>query len=69
MMPNTPLKGPCNIWRYIQHLILKSEYEYDDDVFDNPLNKHNCLLQTKEKYMKFVIHYSSNVAESIQTTK
>ena len=45
MVPNTPLKEFYNLWRYIQHLILKSEYEYDDE-FENPLNKHNWLLQT-----------------------
>ena len=63
MMPNTPLKELYNLWRYIQHLILRSEYEYDDDEFDNPLNEDNWLLQTRGKYIKFVIYRSSNVAE------
>ena len=30
-MPITPLKEPYNLYRYIQHLILESEFEYDDD--------------------------------------
>ena len=29
MIPNTPLKELYNLQRYSQHLILKSEYEYD----------------------------------------
>ena len=43
---------------YIQHLILKSEFDYDDDDFDNPLDEGNWLLQTRGKYMKFVIYHS-----------
>ena len=54
MMPNTPLNVLYNLWRYNQHLILESEYEYDDDEFDNPLDEHNWLLQTRGKYVKFV---------------
>ena len=30
-MPLTPLKAPYNLYRYIQHLILESEFKYDDD--------------------------------------
>ena len=67
MMPNTPLKELYNLWRYIQYHILESEYEYDDDEFDNPLNEDNWLLQTRGKYMKFVIYHSSNVTEPIQS--
>ena len=67
-MPNTPLKELCNLWRYSQHLILESEYEYDDDEFDNPLDKHNGLLQTRGKYMNLVIYHSSNVTEPRQTS-
>ena len=38
IMPNTPLKKLYNLYRYIQHLILKSEFDDDDDdEFDNPL--------------------------------
>ena len=44
MMPNTPLKELYNLWRYIQHLILESVYEYDDDEFDNPLNEPQLVL-------------------------
>ena len=59
MMPNTPLKELYNIYRYIQHLILES----DNDDFDNPLNEVNWLLQTRGKYMKFVIYHSSTATE------
>ena len=59
MMPTTPLKELNNLYRYIQHLIVKSEYDDDDDEFDNPLDKENWLLQTRGKYMKFVIYLSS----------
>ena len=38
MMPNTPLKELYNLWRYIEHLILESEYEYNDNEFDSPLD-------------------------------
>ena len=37
IMPNTPLKELYNLYRYIQHLILESEFDDDDDDFDNPL--------------------------------
>ena len=43
IMPTTPLKELYNLYRY---LILKSEYDDDDDEFDNPLDKENWLLQT-----------------------
>ena len=68
MMPNTPLKELYNLWRYIQHLKLKSEYEYEYDDFDNPLNEDNWLLQTRGKYMKFDIFHSSNVTEPRQSS-
>ena len=38
MMPPTPQKALYSLYRYVQHLILKSEYDYDDDEFDNPLD-------------------------------
>ena len=57
MMPTTPLKEQYNLYRYIQHLILKSVYNYDDEEFDNPIDKENWLLQTRGKYMKFVVYY------------
>ena len=56
MMPTTALKELYNLRRYIQHLILESEYEYDDDDFDNPLNEDNWLFQNKGKFMKYVIY-------------
>ena len=58
-MPITPLKELYNLYRYIQHLILESEFEYDDEEFDNPLDEDNWLLQTRGKYMKFVIYHST----------
>ena len=58
-MPNTPLKELHNLYRYIQHLILESEFDYDDDDFDNPLDEDNWLLQTRGKYMNFVVYHSS----------
>ena len=57
MMPTTPLKELYILYRYIQHLILESEYDYDDNEFDNPLDKENWLLQTRGKYMKFLISF------------
>ena len=53
MTPNTPVKELYNLWRYIQHLILESKYDYDGDEYDNPLNENNWLLQTRGKLMKF----------------
>ena len=44
LMPNTPLKELYNLYRYIQHLILESEFEYDDEEFENPLDEDNWLL-------------------------
>ena len=67
MMPNTPLKELYNLWRYIQHLIVKSKYDYDDE-FDNPLDEDNWLLQTRGKYMKFFLYHSSHVTEPRQSS-
>ena len=63
LMPNPPLKELYNLYRYIQHLILESEFDYDDDEFDDPLDEGNWLLQTRGKYMKFVIYHSSTATE------
>ena len=41
MMPTTPLKELYNLYRYVQHLIIESESDYDDDEFDNPLDEEN----------------------------
>ena len=43
-MPNTPLKELYNRYRYIQHLILESEFDYDDE-FDDLLDEGIWLLQ------------------------
>ena len=68
LMPNTPLKELYNLYRYIQHLILESEFEYDDEEFENPLDEDNWLLQTRGKYMKFVIYHSSTATEPRNTS-
>ena len=68
IMPNTPLKELYNLYRYIQHLILKYEVDYDHEEFDNPLDEGNCLLQTRGKYMKFVIYHSSTATEPRNTS-
>ena len=67
-MPLTPLKLLYNLYRYIQHLILISEYKYDDEEFDNPLEEANWLLQTRGKYMKIVIYNSSTATEPRPTS-
>ena len=38
---------------------MESKFDYDDDEFDDPLDEGNWLLQTRGKYMKFVIYHSS----------
>ena len=68
MMPTTPLKELYNLYWYIQHLIPKSKYDYDNDKFDNPLDKENWLLQTRGKYMKFGIYHSSTATEPRHTS-
>ena len=67
-MPITPLKELNNLYRYIQHLILESEFEYDDEEFDNPLDEANWLLQTRGKYMKFVIYNLSTATQPRATS-
>ena len=67
-MPITTLKELDNLYRYIQHLILESEFEYDDEEFDNPLDKVNWLLQTRGKYMMFVIYNLSTATEPRSTS-
>ena len=68
LMLNTPLKELYNLYWYIQHLILESEFDYDDDEFDDPLDEGNWLLQTRGKYMKFVIYHSSTATEPRNTS-
>ena len=62
-MPIPPLKELYNLYREIQHLILESEFKYDDDEFENPLDEANWLFQTRGKYMKFVIYNSFTATE------
>ena len=68
LMPNIPLKELYNLYRYIQHLILESKFNYYDDEFDDPLDEGNWLLQTRGKYMKFVIYHSSTATEPRNTS-
>ena len=66
--PISPLKELYNLYSYIQHLILESEFGYDDEEFDNPLDEANWSLQTRGKYMKFVIYNSSTATEPRNTS-
>ena len=68
IMPTTPLKELYNLYRYIQHLILESEFKHDDIEFDNPLDEDNWLLQTRGKFMKYVIYQSSTATELRNTS-
>ena len=63
-MPSTPLQELQNIRKYIQHLMDESDYDYDDDDFDDPLSEHNWLSQTRGKFMKYVIYNLSDSTES-----
>ena len=56
MMPTTPLQDLFNLRWYIQHLIDKCECDYDDYDLNNPLREDNWLLQTRRKFMKYVIY-------------
>ena len=47
-MPSTPLQELQNIRKYIQHLMDESDYDYDDDDFDDPLSEH-IWLSNKRK--------------------
>ena len=68
IMLNTPLKELYNLYKYIQHLILESKFDYDDIEFDNPLDEHNWILQTRGKFMKYVIYHSSTATEPRNTS-
>ena len=48
MMPTTPLKELYSLWMYIQHLILKSDCNYDDEDFDNPLDEEIGYCKQEE---------------------
>ena len=54
IMPNTPLNELYNLYRYIQHLILELNSIM---MMKIPLDEGNWLLQTRGKYMKFVIYH------------
>ena len=63
-MPSTPLQELQNIRKYIQHLMDESDYDYDEDDFDDPLSEHNWLSQTRGRFMKYVIYSLSDGTES-----
>ena len=54
MLPTTLLQELFDLRWYIQHLI--DESESDDDDLNNPPNQDNWLLQTRRKFMKYVIY-------------
>ena len=41
------------IW-FIQHLIDKNQYQYDDNEWTNPLSESNRRFQTNKTFMKYV---------------
>ena len=47
-MLTTPLEELQNLRKYVQHLMDKSKYDYDDAEFDNLLNEHNWLSNIYE---------------------
>ena len=47
-MPSTPLQELQNIRKYIQHLMDESDYDYDDDNFDDPLSEQTGYLKQEE---------------------
>ena len=56
ILPAASFKGLFNLRWYIQHLIDESEYDYDDDALNNLLSEDIWLLQTRRKFMKYVIY-------------
>ena len=56
MLPATPLIEHFNLRWYIQHLIDESESDNDDDDLKNPFNEDNWWLQTRRKFMRYVIY-------------
>ena len=54
MMPPKPLQELINLRWYIQHLIHESGYLYDDDESNYPLSEDKWMLQTHDKFMKYV---------------
>ncbi len=64
LMSPTPLKEMYNLRNYLNYLILNCEDSYDDDKFENPLDEHHWFMQTRGKFMKFVIFHSSQIEES-----
>ena len=63
-MPSTPLQELQNISEHIKHFMDESDYDYDDDDFDDPLSEHNWLSQRRGKFMKYVIYFLSDSTES-----
>ena len=54
-MSTTPLEMLENLRWYIQHLINKSGYLYDDDESNDPLSEDKWILQTHDGFMKYVL--------------
>ena len=68
IIPTTPLMELYNLYRYIKYLINELNFDYDGIEFDNPLDEHNWLLQTRGKFMKFVIYHSPTATEQRNTS-
>ena len=56
LLPTTPLQEHFNLRWYIEHLTDECEYDYDSDDLNNPLSEVNWLLQTRGKFMEYVIN-------------
>ena len=52
-MPNTPLKKIYNLYRYIQHLILRSEFDYDDNVIYHSTTATEPRITSNLKLVSF----------------
>ena len=48
------MKDFYNLRWFIQHLIDKYEYHYDDNEWTNPFRESNWIYQTNNHFMKYV---------------
>ena len=55
MMSRTPMEELINLRWYIQHLINESGYLYDADECNYPLSEDKWMLQTHDKFKKYVL--------------
>ena len=60
MVPMTPMKELYNLYRYIQHLRLTSEYDYDYDEFNNPLDDRTKKSNIAERGHTFKTTFTPN---------